>query len=81
MRAVDIVERLPFGQPSFQIDDGRGMPIDRFTNTFTLGSGDERIDLYHFGRAHTNGDVCVVVQTLSVMHASDVSVFDGPMQE
>ena len=38
----------------------------------TLGSGADRIDLYYFGRGHTNGDAMVVFPALRVMHMGDL---------
>ena len=38
----------------------------------TLGSGADRIDLYYFGRGHTNGDAWVVFPALRVVHAGDI---------
>jgi glyoxylase-like metal-dependent hydrolase (beta-lactamase superfamily II) len=38
----------------------------------TLGSGGDRIDLFYFGRGHTNGDAWVVFPSLRVMHAGDI---------
>jgi glyoxylase-like metal-dependent hydrolase (beta-lactamase superfamily II) len=37
----------------------------------TLGGGDERIELYYFGRAHTGGDAWVVFPALRVLHTGD----------
>src|SRR5262249_6333010 len=38
----------------------------------SIGSGNVRIDLYYFGRGHTNGDAWVVFPALRVMHAGDI---------
>ena len=38
----------------------------------TVLAGNDAIDLYYFGRAHTNGDAFVVFRNLRVMHAGDV---------
>jgi glyoxylase-like metal-dependent hydrolase (beta-lactamase superfamily II) len=48
------------------------MPTRTYTSVMRLGSGDERIDLRYFGRAHTNGDTFVVFPALGIMHAADV---------
>ena len=53
-----------------------GLPDTTFADTYTLLSGDDAIDLYHFGPAHTNGDAFVVFRTLRVMHSGDA--FLGP---
>ena len=38
----------------------------------TIGTGADRIDLYYFGRGHTNGDAWVVFPALRAMHAGDI---------
>ncbi len=48
------------------------LPDQTYTDTLTVLDGDEAIDLYHFGPAHTNGDTFVVFRNLKVMHAGDV---------
>jgi cyclase len=47
------------------------MPDKTFTDRMTLGSGDERIDLYYFGAGHTSGDAFVVFPAVRVMAAGD----------
>lgn len=47
------------------------MPDRTFKDRMTLLSGNESIDLYYFGAAHTNGDALVVFRNLRVMHAGD----------
>lgn len=60
-------------QPNvFRESGGRGLPIRTFADRLTLGSGEERIELYWFGPAHTAGDAWVVFPALSVLHAGDV---------
>jgi glyoxylase-like metal-dependent hydrolase (beta-lactamase superfamily II) len=53
-----------------------GLPDRTFTDRHTLLSGNDAIDLYYFGAAHTNGDAFVVFRNLRVMHAGDA--FPGP---
>jgi cyclase len=48
------------------------LPDKTYTDKLTVLGGNEAIDLYHFGPAHTNGDTFVVFRTLKVMHAGDV---------
>jgi cyclase len=38
----------------------------------TLGKGADQIDLYYFGRGHTNGDAFVVFPALRIMHSGDI---------
>lgn len=52
------------------------LPDKTFGDTMTVLSGKEAIDLYYFGRAHTNGDTFIVFRDLRVMHAGDA--FSGP---
>jgi glyoxylase-like metal-dependent hydrolase (beta-lactamase superfamily II) len=56
----------------FTQNNGRGMPKRTFRDTMTIGSGNDRVELHYFGRAHTNGDAWVVFPSLRVMHAGDV---------
>ena len=32
---------------------GRGLPTQTFSERMSIGTGDDRVDLYHFGRGHT----------------------------
>ena len=38
----------------------------------TLFSGPQQIDLYHFGRGHTDGDTFVVFRAARMMHTGDM---------
>jgi glyoxylase-like metal-dependent hydrolase (beta-lactamase superfamily II) len=49
-----------------------GMPDRTYKDRLTLLNGNDSIDLYYFGPAHTNGDTFVVFRNLRVMHAGDV---------
>ena len=62
----------------FQAGSSRGMPKRTFKDTLTLGKDADRIDLYYFGRGHTNGDAFVVFPALHVMHAGDMFARKGP---
>ena len=48
------------------------MPTKTFTDTLTLGSGKDRIDLYYFGAGHTSGDAFVVFPAIRAMAAGDI---------
>jgi glyoxylase-like metal-dependent hydrolase (beta-lactamase superfamily II) len=56
----------------FKEHGGHGLPKRTFTDRLTLGRGADQIDLYYFGRGHTNGDAWVVFPALRVMHAGDI---------
>ena len=48
------------------------MPDRTFTDRMTLGSGNDRIELYYFGAGHTNGDAFVVFPARRAMCAGDL---------
>src|SRR5262245_3998544 len=54
-----------------------GLPDRTFEDKLTLLSGKDRIDLYYFGPAHTNGDAFVVFPEAHTMHAGDVFARKG----
>ena len=56
---------------AFKGDKSAFIPKKTFKDKLTLGKDNDRIDLYYFGRAHTNGDAFVVFWALRVMHAGD----------
>src|SRR5436190_3763017 len=47
------------GPNALQANPGKGMPKRTFKDTLTIGTGADEIDLYYFGRGHTNGDAWV----------------------
>ena len=59
-------------QTIFQANNGRGLPKRTFKDKMTLGRGNDQIDLYYFGRGHTNGDAWVLFPSLRVLHAADI---------
>jgi glyoxylase-like metal-dependent hydrolase (beta-lactamase superfamily II) len=74
MRPASFVTPAAGGPPPniFTENKGRGLPKRTYKDSMTLGRGDDRIELRHFGRAHTDGDTFVVFPALRVMHAADV---------
>jgi glyoxylase-like metal-dependent hydrolase (beta-lactamase superfamily II) len=64
--------------PPFQTDSGKThLPKRTFKDKTTLLSGNDQIDLYYFGRGHTNGDAFVVFPALHVMHSGDMFASKG----
>ncbi len=57
---------------AFKGEGAKGLPKRTYKDTLSLGSGKDRIDLYYFGRAHTDGDAWVVFPELRVMHTGDI---------
>jgi glyoxylase-like metal-dependent hydrolase (beta-lactamase superfamily II) len=56
----------------FQEHSGRGLATRAFSDTLTIGSGPDQIDLRYFGRGHTNGDTWVFFPALRAVHAGDI---------
>jgi cyclase len=64
---------------AFKGDKAQFLPKKTFTDKMTLGSGKDRIDLYYFGRGHTNGDAWIVYPALRVMQTGDMFAWkDAP---
>ena len=59
-------------QTIFQEHGGKGLPKHTFKDRMTIGKGAEEIDLFYFGRGHTNGDAWVLFPALRVVHAADI---------
>jgi cyclase len=53
-------------------DKAHAMPDRTFNDRLTVGSGRERVELYYFGRGHTNGDTWIVFPELRVVHTGDL---------
>ena len=65
--------------PGSQTPEGkRGLARTTYTDHLRLLSGDDAVDLYNFGPAHTNGDTLVVFPHAGVMATGDV--FPGKSQ-
>jgi glyoxylase-like metal-dependent hydrolase (beta-lactamase superfamily II) len=60
------------GPSIFQQNNGKGMPKRTFKDQMTIGKGADEIDLYYFGRGHTNGDAWIVWPALHFAHAGDI---------
>lgn len=56
---------------NFKADGAKFLPKMTFKDKMKFGKGKDEIDLYYFGRAHTNGDAWVVFPALRAMHAGD----------
>jgi cyclase len=56
----------------FEQNKGRGLPKRTFKDRMTLFKGPDQIELYYFGRGHTNGDAWILFPTLRVVSAGDI---------
>ena len=64
---------------AFKGDNAKFLPKRTYQDKMTLGRGRDEIDLYYFGRGHTNGDTWVVFPALRVMHTGDMFAWkDAP---
>ena len=73
MRPAYGVTPAPDAPKNIFAENGRrGMPKKTFKSTMKIGKGADQIELYHFGRGHTNGDAFVVFPALKTMHAGDI---------
>jgi glyoxylase-like metal-dependent hydrolase (beta-lactamase superfamily II) len=58
--------------PAFQeAANKHGLPDRTYKDRLTLLRGDEAIDLFYFGRAHTDGDTFVLFRNARVLHTGD----------
>ncbi len=58
--------------PIFKDNNGAGMAKKVFKDKMSIGTGADQIDLYYFGRGHTNGDAWVVFKAHRIVHAGDI---------
>lgn len=63
---------------AFKASSGRGVPTRTFTDRLTLGSGDDRVELYYFGPGQTSGDAWVVFPAGGTVTAGDVFGLKNP---
>jgi glyoxylase-like metal-dependent hydrolase (beta-lactamase superfamily II) len=56
----------------FKDSNGRGMPKRTYKDKMSVGSGNDKVDLYYFGPGHTGGDTWVVFSALRTVHAGDM---------
>lgn len=52
------------------------LPTETYTDRMTIGSGADRIELYHFGRGHTNGDTFVLFPAARLLCMGDVMAWN-----
>ena len=57
---------------AFKGDNAQYLPRTTYSERLSLYSGPDQIDLYHFGRGHTDGDTFVVFKTARTMHTGDM---------
>ena len=58
--------------PIFKEHNNAGMAKRTFKDKMTIGQGADQIDLYYFGRGHTNGDAWIVFPAHRIVHSGDI---------
>jgi glyoxylase-like metal-dependent hydrolase (beta-lactamase superfamily II) len=56
----------------FRGNKAKFLPRRTFKEKLTIGKDKDQVDLYYFGRGHTNGDTLVVFPALRTLHAGDL---------
>jgi glyoxylase-like metal-dependent hydrolase (beta-lactamase superfamily II) len=59
-------------QPDYAGDRAKFLPTRTYKDRLTVGSGRDRVDVYYFGRGHTDGDSFIVFPALRTMHVGDI---------
>jgi glyoxylase-like metal-dependent hydrolase (beta-lactamase superfamily II) len=59
-------------QTIFAQNGGKGLAKRTFKDKMTIGKGADEVDLFYFGRGHTNGDAWVLFAAPRVLHAADI---------
>ena len=69
---------IPTNCDDFQGENAKYLPSTTFSDRLTLfAGGPDQIDLYYFGRGHTDGDTFVVFPAARTMHTGDM--FQGKL--
>ena len=63
--------------PIFKDNNNNGMAKRTFKDRMTIGKGADQIDLYYFGRGHTNGDAWIVFPAHRIVHSGDIFAGKG----
>ena len=63
---------------TFQGEGAKYLPQTTFSEKMSVWFGQDQIDLYHFGPAHTNGDTLVVFPAVRAMHSGDMFSLKRP---
>ncbi len=63
--------------PIFKEHNNNGMAKRTFKDKMTIGKGADQIDLYYFGRGHTNGDAWIVFPAHRILHSGDIFANKG----
>ena len=62
---------------AFKGENAKYLPKTSYADRTSLGSGADQIDLYYFGRGHTDGDTFVVFREARTVHTGDMFARKG----
>ena len=62
---------------AFAGEKAQFLPDRTYKDRLTLGFANDRVDLYYFGPAHTNGDTIIVFPALEAAHTGDLFAGSG----
>ena len=62
---------------AFKGENAKYLPKTTYSDQLSLGSGADQIDLYYFGRGHTDGDTFVVFRNARTVHTGDMFARKG----
>ena len=62
---------------AFKGENAKYLPKTSYADRTSLGSGADQIDLYYFGRGHTDGDTFVVFRAARTVHTGDMFARKG----
>ena len=57
---------------AFKGENATYLPNITYSDRMSLFSGQDQIDLYYFGRGHTDGDTWVVFRAARTVHTGDM---------
>ena len=57
---------------AFKGENAKYLPTTSYSERMSLFNGPDRVDLYHFGRGHTDGDTFVVFPAARTVHTGDM---------
>ena len=57
---------------AFQGANARYLPQTTYSDRMSLFAGPDQVDLYHFGRGHTDGDTFIVFREAKTLHTGDM---------
>lgn len=64
---------------AFKGEKAKFLPNRTYKDRLTFGAGKDQVDVYYFGRGHTNGDSFIVYRALRVVQAGDMFAWrDAP---